>query len=730
MPRILSEHRAIGRRRAIGAAGCAIALLLTGASPLRGDRLQSGRPDAPGFPVRAAEIHQLVASGDAIAIVTTSAMGERSLSVRRLPAGDELFRRTDVGTFPIALRGPHLAYLDRSSRAVVVDVASGRDRQSWSPSNDARATAVCLGSSRLFVLVQETDGVHRVTSIALGNRPVQDAEGRSAPLAARANATLQCSDTTAVVSSPGSDDANVWTNEVTGVIPLDGHAPVGLTDRYLYGLAGPATLARRSASGSTGWQTIYRGEGGRIGGMAIAGTAEAVVLIELTTTGSAEVVVVPGDGNASIRQPLPADRDWDRPELWTVTGETIEALGRRDGTGWVYATNLPSREKTTETPPPGGAPVAAANGAEAGARALRWLERQLAPPFQTRQLSTARLIDSYEDNKRVGWTYDAAIAAIAFAARGRADLSKQLLAGLAHLQNDDGSWEFAYEPDRALPIKGERYLGSMAWVVIAANFFEWETRDRAFAGMAQEGLQFINRFVVRDSTSPLDGGVSMGPVAPQTYSTEHNVDAYSAFYWRGRLTTPEYLETASKLQAFITRELVTDAGTGGVYFKVGARESTVFLDPQTWTTLALAPHDGTAGPSLSGLEVADRRLKVTTGRLGSISNIVGLRDAETATASKVWSEGTEGMVAARLWLGQLDAARLYHRETSRMQTSSGGIPYASENPDGWPSVASVAGTSWYVLNHDWPPRNPFVPDNRRWLESHGRLEKNFPLTPR
>ena len=403
--------------------------------------------------------------------------------------------------------------------------------------------------------------------------------------------------------------------------------------------------------------------------------------------------------------------------LILVSAPIRSEMPMRDET--LAAAAAPTRESSTDV----------TDARDGGAKAMLWLEKQLGPPIEARHGRRARLIDSYEDDQRIGWIYDAAIAAIAFAARGRTEMARELLNGLAHLQNEDGSWEFAYDPDRGLAIEGDRYLGSIAWVVIAANFFEWETGDTTFGGMADEGLRFVDRFVVGDATSPLFGGVSMGPVAPQIYSTEHNVDAYSAFHWRGRLADrPDYLETASRLRAFILRELTTtDRTSGDTYFKVGHRESTLYLDPQTWTSLALSLVEPSDSRIAAGLDTAERRLRVTTGRLGAVSNIVGFTDAETGRGARIWSEGTEGMVAARLALGQLRQASGYHRQTLRMQAPSGGIPYASENADGWSTLPSVAGTAWFVLNHDWPPRNPFAPDVRGWMHSHGDLAKEFPL---
>jgi hypothetical protein len=59
-------------------------------------------------------------------------------------------------------------------------------------------------------------------------------------------------------------------------------------------------------------------------------------------------------------------------------------------------------------------------GNEAGRKALDWLERQLSHPLDARGRS-GRLIDSYEDDDRRGWTYDAALAAVTFTAWGQID---------------------------------------------------------------------------------------------------------------------------------------------------------------------------------------------------------------------------------------------------------------------------------------------------------------------
>jgi hypothetical protein len=99
--------------------------------------------------------------------------------------------------------------------------------------------------------------------------------------------------------------------------------------------------------------------------------------------------------------------------------------------------------------------------------------------------------------------------------------------------------------------------------------------------------------------------------------------------------------------------------------------------------------------------------------------VKGFRDWADADVGKVWSEGTEGMVAARLALGDADAARAWHEQTMRLQSAAGGIPYATENRENWTTRPSVAGTAWFLLNRTWPPTNPFVPDAAPWMELFG-----------
>ena len=101
-----------------------------------------------------------------------------------------------------------------------------------------------------------------------------------------------------------------------------------------------------------------------------------------------------------------------------------------------------------------------------------------------------------------------------------------------------------------------------------------------------------------------------------------------------------------------------------------------------------------------------------TGRFDDVRDIVGFDESDTSKPHKVWTEGSEGMVAALWTMGDEAGARRYHAQTARLQSESGGILYATDNNSGWTTAPSVAATAWYVLNGLPTPRNPFNPGFR------------------
>ena len=665
-----------------------------------------------GFPLLAAEAQRVIVSHDRVATLARSSIDTTSLTVRELRTGKELLRKSAQAADLIAFNGRYVVRGVRDAVSVI-EVESQAERVVFQAADEGSVGAVCVTDSLLRAVVRRSDDAMLLTANldpGVGQTTAVIPELRtSEPI------ELLCAHDSVLVHARGAAHALFWRDGANAEdVDLDGRSPLALTNSNLYAVTTSSSVSRFRFAASSGWEDFYQDPRARVVGIAVADSDGQATIVQILGSGAAEFVRLSGDPFQTRRS---GSRNllWTDSSAWSLSDDVVVSVGRRDSRSWVFVDDLNSLASPGL---PG--PITEVVTGDPGKRALAWLNSQLGSPFRTRDGSEGRLIDSYEDAEHTGWTYDAALAAVALTAYGQIDLARQLLNGLAHLQNDDGSWEFAYDLDQAEPIRGPRYVGSIAWVVMAANFFQWETGDATFDSMADRALRFIETFIVKDPASALAGAVTMGPANPKIVSTENSVDALSAFWWHGRLSgRTADIDTADRLRDFVWQRLGNGDQSAGFFFKVGATDSSLYLDAQTWTSLALGVADSPEPRLASALARAAEKLRVEHGHRDSITDVVGFKDAESASPVKVWTEGTEGMVAALLSIGEIDAARPFHEQTARLQTASGGIPYATDSPDGWSTQASVAGTAWFLLNNLWPPRNPFVPDPSLWLKAFG-----------
>jgi hypothetical protein len=670
-----------------------------------------------------------VANGIAVGLFY-SLTDQRSLYAVQLETGMELARIDDVGQAVFDFDGNRVVYASqRQNRLISLDLGSHRSDQIWeAPSND-RIQNIHVSGSDVSLAVESDEGIY---AVVLDTVAVAQAIGPLLPPPAESVDTFVASGSLFVLPRAGGRGA--WSRGAEGwktvAIPANIHI-VALSANRLLGVDVTDSSKLWQASLTTdqdlNWETAYK--------------STSRILVDSVHVEPDEQVVgfLEGSGPniALVRLGLDASHNTERTEL-----PARVALPDRAAYGWssdyfVWPQRRDGRLYLSAVPvvhPMGAVPasrplLASSSDRDVsdmpGFRALEWLRKQMGPEFTSRAGQRARLIDSYEDAERAGWVYDAAVAAIAFTASGHPALAQGLLGGLEHLQEDDGAWRFSYDPDSALPRGSERYSGSIAWVVMAANFYEWDTADRRFAPMATRALAYLERSRITDVGSELYGGFAMGPDKPDVFSTEHNADCYAAFLWRGRLENDAHDQAvAEDIRNFILREIWRDgAAPREAFFKVGARDSSLYLDAQTWTTLAFG---GTIdkGKLEEALLTAEHSLVVNSGRLNHVEGIVGFDDTGHAPGEqKVWAEGTEGMVAALLSIGQVQRARRYHLATAGYQDASGGVPYATERDPGWRTVPAVASTAWFVLNRLSPPRNPFNPDVNSWREAHALQEQ-------
>lgn len=232
----------------------------------------------------------------------------------------------------------------------------------------------------------------------------------------------------------------------------------------------------------------------------------------------------------------------------------------------------------------------------------------------------------------------------------------------------------------------------------------------------------------------------------------------------GWLTGNEaYTQTAELIRAFLLRELwaphvnvITHSEVKFVdnFFFPGINmsdsitpqgiiDTCIYLDGQTWSVLALGPEtevrnkEGTTQTLAIALGFPDQ-INPETGRpymlvtdttifSGTGFIVTGIDGYKENTCSTrevtpdnpygdfVWSEGSEGMVAACYLAGDLVKADYYHGETARYMMGNGGVPYSTlpVNPSdplwNWTDANSIAGTAWFYFNECAPRANPFQP---------------------
>jgi len=317
------------------------------------------------------------------------------------------------------------------------------------------------------------------------------------------------------------------------------------------------------------------------------------------------------------------------------------------------------------------------------------------------------LIQSYENLENRCWIYDQALAVITFAALGHVDQADEIMSTLGEIQNDDGSFYFSYLISSLEPTSERTYTGTNAWVAMAVNFYRRLTGNQRHNRLLLGLLSWLASRQVMDAAAPTHGGLSLG-TRDDAFSMEHNLDAFSAFFYTGN---HRYRRRAKAIRRFIFRELYRVDPSP--HFITGYRDSSLYLDCQSWAVLSFGKRFARV------LDFAETRFSVENGRRNGEVDIRGFFERQ-AEGAPVWSEGTEGMAMAYGLCSQTDKSLFFHRQVARMKGVNGGIAYATENDHGFSPAPSVAGTTWYLFFE--LKLNPFAPD-RSQMRAIRRLQR-------
>jgi len=360
-------------------------------------------------------------------------------------------------------------------------------------------------------------------------------------------------------------------------------------------------------------------------------------------------------------------------------------------------------------------PVSTGTGASAAATSPSAVT--FAGGVSTEKLSLIRSFDippsssSYGRLNNLSWTYDNALAAIAFIDADAKTQAEQLLDQLMAVQLTDGSLDFAYNVASGKG-SGEVRTGALAWVGLAATYYRrtyGSTRyDALIAGVAGYLLG------LRTPAGLVKGGPDVSWV-----STQHNL--LTVAFLRDLVSSLQSKPAASSLglsattlnsaqatmgNAIVSTLLVQSGSTA--YFIEGVGDTRIPIDVQALGAMYLKLR-GDARYSrvatyLSANFVAAPR---TSSALGGVT-LFGYKPFNSSAAPDiVWSEGTVEAKVALLRTGLSTAYADYAVGNLALMTTNG---FTVAPPAADKDVAT--DTSWGEY-HTWPASAA-----ASWLISH------------
>lgn len=331
------------------------------------------------------------------------------------------------------------------------------------------------------------------------------------------------------------------------------------------------------------------------------------------------------------------------------------------------------------------------------------------------------------------------MAVIAFTDAGSTLNAVKLLNTMTNLQlaNPDGAWYECYDSADTSVCGYNLVSGPIAWMVIAINFHAARTGDTKYAGAASRALSYLDTMRDMNLTNETYAALRYSPNYTNTFSTEHNLDAYSAYLYRGLLSSNNlYLTTASNILEYLAREMwAPSTNSNGPYHDQpifwSGWDFAYCTDPQSWGVLALGP----LGPNgeeyyrcMEWLWWNERgNTRNAQNFSPSVTGVDGFRPG-TGDRPHIWVEGTEGVVRAFYRVSDYAGGtcnpdmvttnsahgEYFHQQMARIVSTNGGLVHSfwdfvpgdyrfPENAR-WNHVASVA---WHYFNER--RLNPFSP---------------------
>lgn len=330
-------------------------------------------------------------------------------------------------------------------------------------------------------------------------------------------------------------------------------------------------------------------------------------------------------------------------------------------------------------------PASAQTGfATASTNAYNWL---------VSQMTSGGLIISYKGGQ-IGYTYDEAVAVVAFSIEGDYTHAKTILTTLQGLQSSSGAWDDAYYVKTLRGQDTNQEVGPNMWVSIAVAAYGHYSGDHSFDAMAKKNIAWCLQF--QQSDGGLNGGIASNGSILTWASTEHNEDSYAVLSYFG------YTTAAASVKSFLDN--VAWNTTDG-RFNTGRGDTSVHTDVNAWGVLALGP-SGTYNYS-SGLAYNQSCCQSTQKNKRATVNGFDF-DGDT---NDVWLEGTGQNAEAFAVAGNAANWSNFVSQIILDQDSTGGVQYSMEGTNNdyftMSTANAVSSTGWLIIAAN--QYNPFQP---------------------
>ncbi len=379
----------------------------------------------------------------------------------------------------------------------------------------------------------------------------------------------------------------------------------------------------------------------------------------------------------------------------------------------------------------------AADRALASDRAYTWLKAQ---QDLTTGWAMAGLVDSFDDwwnttdRRQILYTYDQAVAAIAFMNKGDRVRAEKVLNKLAAIQDPDGSWINSYWWN-GYGEEIRKHVGPVSWVVMAYMTHEKLYGGTTYQASAKKALDWIVTF--QKPNGGISGGRTTwdlnGAWSDEVWSsTEHNQDVYNILrYYAGKFAdrTTTYNTAATNVKKFLDTVVWNDTTKrfyGGWKNNTNTLDSFVPLDVNPWGVLALGL-TGTRNyrDSLAAVDNANGSGTPTSPKYVHTLPYNGTTitaydfdwqyDCAAATdqngnpngnrCADIWFEGSAFMSVAHYMNGNTAKADSIIDEIIKKQGTSGtllgGVPYSlmGSNNNYWKMAQEncVSSTGWLII---------------------------------